>query len=753
MRATIASRNDRRSRDWNRIARRAFLCAMIASTAASGFGDEPAKGPIRANPYIKSEPSITRPSPNIQLASGTAITLKPKSRSGLVNIGNGAAQIAPPNPVANSQITPSPVAAPTSRREHQPSIPTVGNRGEQRHSSAILRELKPAQPLGAEVAKGSLPIIHYGNLGAVQVTEAPDRLALGNAFDSQRQRGVVTLQEATPTAPSTPTVVSPELNSTPAVIMPVTDSREDAELVKATQPIFFSLTDGEPSTEAEIDVVEAVEEEIQAEPDEAAVALGSNPSADDSADGVPREDDAEQNSPVIGAPADEPTVLPPTSSSDTLESAAEAGSVQQPEASTDSVVAKATQSDPSETPEKQDSLPEPPLPAPVQVDEEETAEPGSSLVQLAEPVDLSPIQSLSDREQPVEDDSLPSKLASPGTVASLSDDEPKPPVVRYNPNVVRNDRLANFRSKETTDPRVDEQFSQVRTTRPLVAVSALPIVVERTESQSDLSPTVDAVVSNPLENLANPAEIPPTELENGLAKMPNADTPKDAVVRATPEETTRVAAASSDQTPEGQQQLPEWEPDVNPAMTTTTVSVARPENGRFLEAPNAPAPTVGGPIEQTQETTPSEVTLHLTRAQVRSMTIGGRLKRVSISNKDVCQAFASSSSQIKLIGTGLGKTNLTIWADVDPTEPTRVQTFVIEVAEAVDAKGDKVSENTKLLNDSIARAFPTANVRVQRVGSELTVSGTCYDERTAKQIIRMVRKSCLVPVNDQLKIR
>ncbi|WP_145217139.1 pilus assembly protein N-terminal domain-containing protein [Planctomycetes bacterium TBK1r] len=147
------------------------------------------------------------------------------------------------------------------------------------------------------------------------------------------------------------------------------------------------------------------------------------------------------------------------------------------------------------------------------------------------------------------------------------------------------------------------------------------------------------------------------------------------------------------------------------------------------------------------------VVLQLKRAQVRSMTIGGRVRRFTIENKDVCQAFASSANQIKLIGTGTGQTELTIWADVTDGEPTRKQTFQIQVSEGVDAIGDKVAAHTELLNDSIDQAFPTASVVVSLRGGELVVTGHCDDEDTAKQIVRMVRKSCLVPVQDNLKVR
>ncbi|QEF97589.1 hypothetical protein Mal15_16300 [Stieleria maiorica] len=147
------------------------------------------------------------------------------------------------------------------------------------------------------------------------------------------------------------------------------------------------------------------------------------------------------------------------------------------------------------------------------------------------------------------------------------------------------------------------------------------------------------------------------------------------------------------------------------------------------------------------------VVLQLRRAQVRSMTIGGRVRRFTIEDKDVCQAFASGANQIKLIGTGTGQTQMTIWADVVDGQPTRKQTFQIQVSEGVDAIGEKVAAHTELLNDSIDKAFPTASVVVSLRGGELVVAGRCDDEETAKQIVRMVRKSCLVPVQDNLKVR
>ncbi|MEO1528736.1 MAG: pilus assembly protein N-terminal domain-containing protein [Planctomycetota bacterium] len=729
MRVTIASRNDRRSKEWNRVVQRALLCALITSTSASSFGDESAKGPVRSNPYIKTEAAIKRPTPAVQLASGTAITLKPRSRTGLIKIGDA------------TQVPPVPQ---TAKAASAPSTPVPS--GAAQAPTAALRELIAPQPAAPNATTDSLPIIHYGGTAPPAVTEAFDRMEQ-NAFDAHRQRGVVTIDStntpmnraasaaaesaAVPTA--APQVVRPENQAAPAeAIRTVADSRDEKEFVEATQPIFFSLTDVQPTTPAE---VEAVESALETAED----VTNSPPSVADTT-----QDETKVEGEVTGSSASSPVDFQLQHSTD-----AETIASNEPDNAAETVDADASEAPLAVEPTMPKQVPvgapvealvlesnhdtTPLLPKPDSVAEDVPA-----LVQLAEPVALSPIdgsEPAADLEAPASPSDKVAPSAMPKSIAAQT------PVVRFNPNVVRNDSLARFRSNVEKEPA-----QIVRTTRPPVAVSALPIAVERTEE--DMAPTVGAALSDPLEDIAAgiEADVNALSVDEPIsvqpAVAPTLVTGTDNVSMEPPVEMTPVDSV-----------IPDFVREEQAELTPAVVSVASAPRTPFQTATNAPEPTVTGPVAQTQEAPASEVTLHLTRAQVRSMTIGGRLRRVSISNKDVCQAFASSSNQIKLIGTGLGKTSLTIWADVEPTEPTRVQTFVIEVAEAVDAKGDKVSENTKLLNDSITRAFPTANVVVQRQGSELVVRGTCRDEESAKQIIRMVRKSCLVPVNDQLSIR
>ncbi len=144
--------------------------------------------------------------------------------------------------------------------------------------------------------------------------------------------------------------------------------------------------------------------------------------------------------------------------------------------------------------------------------------------------------------------------------------------------------------------------------------------------------------------------------------------------------------------------------------------------------------------------------LYMSRAQVRSLTLGGRVRKVKVGDKNICQAFTSSPNELKLIGTGNGVTQLVVWADTDDNAPTRVRAFEIHVQDAVAATGKTSVDRTEMLNRSIRKMFPGCQVTVRRVAQQLVVAGSCDSDASAKQILRMVRKTCLVPVRDELQI-
>jgi hypothetical protein len=158
--------------------------------------------------------------------------------------------------------------------------------------------------------------------------------------------------------------------------------------------------------------------------------------------------------------------------------------------------------------------------------------------------------------------------------------------------------------------------------------------------------------------------------------------------------------------------------------------------------------------QATERDEPVVTSLYMNRTQVRSLTLGAELQSVKIADKNVCQAFAAGPNQIKLIGTGNGSTRLVVYAKPsDGDSQPRIRSFQIHVKDAVEVTGDPTGDRSTILNQTIQQAFPDADVVVRRNGNELIVMGRCGSEAVAKKIVRMVRRSCLVPVKDQLRVR
>jgi hypothetical protein len=143
--------------------------------------------------------------------------------------------------------------------------------------------------------------------------------------------------------------------------------------------------------------------------------------------------------------------------------------------------------------------------------------------------------------------------------------------------------------------------------------------------------------------------------------------------------------------------------------------------------------------------------LQLDVASVRSLTIAGSLKSVEVADPLVCQAVSSGPNQVKLIGTGIGVTRLMLTANADASGQSPLQrAFEIHVIDAPTTNAESLAETAATLNHSIQEAFPHCQVVVQQQRAGLMVAGRCDSQQSAKKIMRMVRKTCLVPVADEL---
>lgn len=143
--------------------------------------------------------------------------------------------------------------------------------------------------------------------------------------------------------------------------------------------------------------------------------------------------------------------------------------------------------------------------------------------------------------------------------------------------------------------------------------------------------------------------------------------------------------------------------------------------------------------------------LEMDLAQVCSLTLGGKLHTVKVADTSVCKVVATGSNQLKLIGTSEGITQLVVLAEGSESGKDPLQrTFQIHVTDAPQSTGHSLNETCDLLNRSVQETFPACEVLVMQRDNELMVAGRCDSQASAKKIMRMVRRTCLIPVRDEL---
>jgi hypothetical protein len=175
----------------------------------------------------------------------------------------------------------------------------------------------------------------------------------------------------------------------------------------------------------------------------------------------------------------------------------------------------------------------------------------------------------------------------------------------------------------------------------------------------------------------------------------------------------------------------------------------------IIEAPPSPATSAESTslpqaiVDANVKLTP----LYMKSAQVRSLTVAGELQDIQVVDSSVCRAVAVGPNQLKLIGTGNGITQLVVWAKTDePNQPIKMRAFEVHV-DRVDPAVEAGGSTSELLHQSIRDAFPKCQVELLQEGGQLIVRGRCDSPQSAEKIIRMIRKTCAVPVKDQLIVR
>ncbi|NND99933.1 MAG: hypothetical protein HKN47_21650 [Pirellulaceae bacterium] len=191
------------------------------------------------------------------------------------------------------------------------------------------------------------------------------------------------------------------------------------------------------------------------------------------------------------------------------------------------------------------------------------------------------------------------------------------------------------------------------------------------------------------------------------------------------------------------------------AVKTVPLEIERTLDGAAVDAPvHAVAEFEPNPTAVTYRQTSGVTPLQLNLTEVRSLTVGGDLQSIRVADPAVCKAVATGPRKVQLIGTSAGVTELFVLADgKEPGAKPRGRAFEIHVNDPVQTSGQSLHKKCELLNASIREAFPACEVALLQRDNELMVAGRCDSQSSAKKILRMVRKTCLVPVKDELIVQ
>ncbi len=150
---------------------------------------------------------------------------------------------------------------------------------------------------------------------------------------------------------------------------------------------------------------------------------------------------------------------------------------------------------------------------------------------------------------------------------------------------------------------------------------------------------------------------------------------------------------------------------------------------------------------------PVTASISIAQNDTHSLELGGLVLNFHVANRKICRPVAHNQTRLILVGIKEGTTQLDVLVQSSQGEEPTVQRFEIEVRRLTVAKVSSLQRTAEVLELSIRSGFPTAQVAVTLVDGEIVVSGQCSDEQSARQILRLVRRTCSTPVWDRLLVR
>ncbi|MEM9368431.1 MAG: hypothetical protein AAGD07_20750 [Planctomycetota bacterium] len=149
---------------------------------------------------------------------------------------------------------------------------------------------------------------------------------------------------------------------------------------------------------------------------------------------------------------------------------------------------------------------------------------------------------------------------------------------------------------------------------------------------------------------------------------------------------------------------------------------------------------------------PQELNLNAELGDVLTQQLAGKIVMVDSADNAVCSAVGEGSTELKIITRGIGEARVRVAYVTHESRSIQALEIALDVALPAAREASPSREHDAILK-VLRKRYPRAVVEIEPRDRQLTVRGVCDSREEATEIIRLIRKSNLTPVEDRLVVR
>lgn len=143
--------------------------------------------------------------------------------------------------------------------------------------------------------------------------------------------------------------------------------------------------------------------------------------------------------------------------------------------------------------------------------------------------------------------------------------------------------------------------------------------------------------------------------------------------------------------------------------------------------------------------------MQLIATEVHTLPLPKAAHCFAIQNHAVCRVVPANNQALRVVGGMPGTTRIAVWFSADTSQPPRL--YEVKVAARPEPELQGLAKTAAALTQTLRETFPTSRVAVLVDGEQLVIRGSVTSDREARKMLQRVRRTCLVPVRDELLVR